>query len=337
MCGRYALPIEPQDLPAEFGKQNLAVDKVIDADKSTHHRYNIGPTQIAPAYYIYTDNKKDKLQAKHILRYMRWGMIPKWIKSKDKMSNYPTFNARYEKIGENKLWRTSVNQRCVIPIRGYYEWVKQTKPSKTTKQPYFIKRKDNKLMFLAGLYSRSILDGDEVYSYTIITRNAPKCLEWLHDRMPVVLDPDSEDFSRWLDTGEKKKWNDVKDLLKIYDGKNETLEWYKVDRSVGNVKNEDAKFVEPLVGIGEFFKVKQGPPEVKQEPLKVKQEPLKVKQEPLKVKQEPLKVKQEPLKVKQKPLEAEQKPLEAEQKPLEAAQEPLEQPLKKRKLRKKSL
>lgn len=328
MCGRYALPVEPKDLPAEFGKQNLEVDEELDSNLATHHRYNIGPTQYAPVYMMRLAPKtqeKYSNQCKHILRYMRWGMVPKWIKAKSQMkSGIPTFNARYEKIGQNRLWVTSVNQRCVIPILGYYEWQKQKQSSGgIRKQPYYITRKDGKLMFLAGLYSRSIIDGEEVFSYTIITWNAPKCLGWLHDRMPVVLDPETDDFSKWLDpTGGKKHWADVKDFLKIYDGRTNKLQWYRVSQDVGNMKNEDSKFVKPIPkGSGIAGMLRKKPVKVKEENLyepvkkelrdekstiKVKREVVKskVKQEP-EVKQEPgikkeLKVKKAP-KVKQEP------------------------------------
>lgn len=252
MCGRYALPIEPENLPSEFGKQHLEVDQQLDTDRATSHRYNIGPTEYAPVYYMRLSiETKERYSetAKHLVRYMKWGMIPKWIKGKSELnSRIPTFNARYENIDKNRLWVSSINQRCVIPIKGYYEWKKIEHPNgKIQKQPYYIKRKDEKLMFLAGLYSRSVIEGKDVFSYTIITWNAPKCLAWLHDRMPVVLDPETDDFEKWLDSGgEKKHWKDVKDFLKIYDGKSGKLEWYAVDRKVGNMKNEDPTFVKPL-------------------------------------------------------------------------------------------
>ncbi|VEU22305.1 DEKNAAC103451 [Brettanomyces naardenensis] len=277
MCGRYALPIEPKDLPAEFGKQNLPVDKEADSELSTSHRYNIGPMQYAPVYYLYRSKYSngeavENPSEQHILRYMKWSMIPHWVKSKEELKkNIPTFNARYERIGKNRLWQTAVNQRCVIPIKGYFEWTQKPQNGAKIKQPYYIKRKDDKLMFLAGLYSRSIIDGKEVFSYTIITYDAPKCLQWLHERMPLVLDPEKDEFWEWLGNGEKKKWDDVKGLLKIYSEKEGTLEWYKVDREVGNTRNEDKKFVRKLKE-GNIWKIVTNKPGPKSERSEVKVE-----------------------------------------------------------------
>lgn len=283
MCGRYALAIEPKDLPDAFGKQGLEVDKEIDADQSTHHRYNVGPTETAPVYFV---RANDKVGPQHLIQYMRWGMVPKWVHHSDQItSKYPTFNARYEKIGQNRMWLTSVNQRCVIPIQGYYEW----RTDDGVKQPYYICRKDGRLMFLAGLYSKSVIDEEQLYSYTIITWTAPSCLRWLHERMPVVLDPDTKEWSQWLDTGTKKKWVDVEQLLKVYEG--DELEWYAVDRRVGNARLEDAEFVKPMKAEGESY-VKEEPSPVKKEPVSPFGSPLKPPRSP----KSPLKSPKSPLK-----------------------------------------
>lgn len=121
MCGRYALPIEPDKLPETFGKQHLKVDKVVDREDATGHRYNIGPTSIAPVYYVSLDNDSN------IIQFMRWGVIPAWINNDEslKKNHLSTFNARYENLSTNKIWKQCVykHQRCVIPIQGYFEWL----------------------------------------------------------------------------------------------------------------------------------------------------------------------------------------------------------------------
>lgn len=38
-----------------------------------------------------------------------------------------------------------------------------------------------------------------VYTYTIITIEASKTLEWMHDRMPALLDGDDA-VDKWLDS-----------------------------------------------------------------------------------------------------------------------------------------
>lgn len=62
-------------------------------------------------------------------------------------------------------------------------------------------------------------------TFTILTTTPSKDIEWLHDRMPCILDS-WEDVERWLDLGEMKGWEEGKggtgELLKGRPG----LEWY---------------------------------------------------------------------------------------------------------------
>ena len=46
-------------------------------------------------------------------------------------------------------------------------------------------------------------------TYTILTTTPAKDIEWLHDRMPCILNTWDE-VERWLDLGEVKGWEDGK-------------------------------------------------------------------------------------------------------------------------------
>ena len=58
-------------------------------------------------------------------------------------------------------------------------------------------------------------------TFTILTTTPSKDIEWLHDRMPCILDT-WEDVERWLDLGEMKGWEEGKggtgELLKGHPG-----------------------------------------------------------------------------------------------------------------------
>lgn len=80
-----------------------------------------------------------------------------------------------------------------------------------------------------------------MYTYTIITVPASPALRFLHDRMPAVLST-PEDVQAWL--APNTRWNtQLMGLLKPYGGE---LDVYAVDKAVGNVKNDDARFVVPI-------------------------------------------------------------------------------------------
>jgi len=99
------------------------------------------------------------------------------------------------------------------------------------------------------------MEGSEerIYSYTIITTSSAKSVSFLHDRMPVILEPNSEEMKKWLDPNEG--WSmELANILKPYEGK---LEWYNhpeiatnssypVKKEVGKVGEDSPLFIIPL-------------------------------------------------------------------------------------------
>lgn len=98
---------------------------------------------------------------------MKWGLIPSWTK---RMPDYgtllKTINCRDDSLRLNKgIWNSmKATKRCVIIAQGFFEWLK-----KTEKVPHFIKRRDGKLLCLAGLYDCVESEGYSkiTYSYSI--------------------------------------------------------------------------------------------------------------------------------------------------------------------------
>jgi putative SOS response-associated peptidase YedK len=130
-------------------------------------------------------------------------------------------------------------QRCIIPASGFYEWKKQG----DKKQPFFIHRADEKPITFAGLWEHwaDKETGDDIESCTIITTDASKQLENIHDRMPVILK--YEKAKEWLDTA-LKDTGDLTDILKTAD--EVELVMYPVSDYVNSVKNDGEKCVERL-------------------------------------------------------------------------------------------
>ena len=73
-------------------------------------------------------------------------------------------------------------------------------------------------------------------SCTIITGPANELVAKIHDRMAVILPP--EHWDTWLDGSAGTE------VLTPYPAK--LMRAYKVDRRVGNVKNNDAKLLEEI-------------------------------------------------------------------------------------------
>lgn len=242
-----------------FSRDNLSVDRIEGQRTDLDINYNIGPTRTAPEYHL--EKRNDVIV--HIVQYLQWGFIPFWTKNPKDLQPWRRFNARVESLREGtSLWRNSKNKkRCVVPMQGYFEWLHKPvgkSGSKVDKIPYYIKRKDDKLMYLAGLRdSVKYEDSDEVvHSFTIVTGPAPKQLKWLHERMPIVLIPGTKEFDTWLDPN-LENWNDqLAVCLRGYE--NDDLEWYEVGKEVNKFTSSGSSLIKPFkdtqAGIMNFVK-----------------------------------------------------------------------------------
>jgi putative SOS response-associated peptidase YedK len=85
--------------------------------------------------------------------------------------------------------------RCIIPASGYYEW--QDTPG--GKQPHYFTRTDGQVISFAGLWDewKDRASGETVKSCTMIITEPNAMVAEVHDRMPVVLEPDN--FTPWLE------------------------------------------------------------------------------------------------------------------------------------------
>lgn len=239
------MDIDPETIVSEFKDRGIELSSDGSAVDTFSRSYNVGPTHSSPVYR----NSE--------IKCMQWGLIPAWTKDLKKASPWKTFNARSETLNESRLWKPCLNHhRCVVPVTGYYEWL----TVKGEKTPYFIRRKDKKLMFLAGLFAELKRDGEEnknILSFTIVTGPAPENLRWLHDRMPVVLEPNSEEWKLWLDS-KKNSWsqNEIdKELVPVCD--EEVYEWFKVPKDVGKISINEKRLMEPTkvtAKLDSFFK-----------------------------------------------------------------------------------
>jgi len=167
---------------------------------------------------------------RRIPKMMRWGLLPHW--ARDEKLSYSTFNARAEEFATKPAFKDAWKrrQRCLVVTDGFYEWKKLTVKEK---QPYAIATKEG-MMIMAGLWSRwkDPKPGGEVLSCTVLTCSPNQVMAELHDRMPVILA--ESDWPKWL--GEVPATEDkLMSLLKPCP--DDALRIWKVDRRVGNVRN----------------------------------------------------------------------------------------------------
>jgi putative SOS response-associated peptidase YedK len=173
MCGRFTLDPTTK-LYERFQIQNWLEIKA---------RFNIAPTQDVPVIIRNSPNR---------IVMMRWGLIPHW--AKDESIGTKMINARAETITEKPSFKRLLpSKRCIVPASGYYEW----QATETGKQPYYIHAEDGEYLPFAGLYDIwKNPEGEEIYSFTIITTEPTVNLQAIHNRMPVILEPKVEEV--WL-------------------------------------------------------------------------------------------------------------------------------------------
>ena len=185
-----------------------------------------------------------------------------------------TINARDDSVAKDGgMWNSmKKTKRCIVVAQGFYEW--QKKNNGRDRIPHFVKRKDEQLMCFAGLWDCVQFEGseDKHFTYTIITTDSNKQLNFLHDRMPVILENGSEALRTWLDP-KRTQWNkELQSLLKPFSGE---LELYPVSKDVGKVGNNSPDFIVPVASsqnknnIANFFgNAKSGPKQSSRETKK---------------------------------------------------------------------
>jgi putative SOS response-associated peptidase YedK len=225
MCGRYRL-----------SRRKQLVEKYFDSGsweelEDWSPRYNIAPTQPVP---VIRQNPKDPVRE---LSLIRWGLIPSW--AKDSSGAASMINARAETASTKPAFRDALkSRRCLIPADGFYEWQKTGK----AKQPFCFELNDGELFAFAGIWDRwKNPSGSWVETCSILTTTPNAMTSTVHDRMPVILDPDTYDL--WLDPG-MKNVDAASELLKPYDA--HRMRCYPVSNRINHVANDDEECSRPV-------------------------------------------------------------------------------------------
>jgi putative SOS response-associated peptidase YedK len=226
MCGRYRLSRRKQVIEEHFDS--------VSGEEDWSPRYNVAPTQ--PVSILRQNSKQPRRE----LSLVRWGLIPWW--AKDATGAARMINARSETAATLPAFRDAMkSRRCIVPADGFYEWKRMGKE----KQPFCFEVNDGQLFAFAGLWERwKDAAGHAVETCSILTTTPNALTSAVHDRMPVILNPDAYDL--WLDPG----FADVaavSELLKPFDAR--LMKSYPVSARVGNVANDDAECCAPAASI----------------------------------------------------------------------------------------
>lgn len=272
MCGRQCLTLAPKDIVCACKYSTKIGDEKKDMEPEWRAEYNLGrkyegshniaPTDITPVLVSAKHFDEAEVDGnRRVLVPMMWGMIPFWHKGDYRKHGLTTNNCRLESMLTSKLYSRpfTKGQRCVILCEGFYEW-QTTKPVKKSSEraAYFIHAPQSSddfqiydkstwngeninLLKMAGLYDIwTDSNGDKIYSYSVITFQSNDVLNWLHDRMPAILETE-EQISDWLNCGQISN-NPALSALKPA----KKLCWYQVSNEVNNSRNKSPTCNKPL-------------------------------------------------------------------------------------------
>ena len=223
MCGRYRL-----------SRRKQAVEEYFDTaswEEDWSPRYNIAPTQPIP---VIRQNPKEPR------RNYPWSVGVSFPHGRKNTSGAARMiNARSETAASKPAFRDALRfRRCMIPADGFYEWQRAGK----TKQPYCFEVNEGELFTFAGLWERwKDPSGNPVETCSILTTTPNAVAATIHDRMPVILDPD--DYDLWLDPGMRDA-GVASELLKPCDARR--MRCFPVSARINHVANDDAECSAPM-------------------------------------------------------------------------------------------
>ena len=170
---------------------------------------------------------------------LRWGLVPgRWA---EKRSGRPLINARAESLARQPAFAESFRERrCLLPADGFFEW----RNDDTGKTPVWITRADGELFAFAGVWAAlpakaSGDAGEMLHSCAIVTCAPNELIRPIHDRMPVILDPELE--AAWLDP--ERPEDELLELLRPLAA--ELLITREVSDAVNDVREDGPQVIEP--------------------------------------------------------------------------------------------
>jgi len=181
MCGRYTLTTNDYVAVARA----LEADLLAEADEC-RARYNIAPGDTAPI--VWRDSAPGE---RRLMQPATWGMLGAADPSDTRMH----INARSETVHQKPTFRDALfSGRCLVPADGFYEWTGDRKQ----RLPIWFHRPDRALAVFAGVYQDRVdrRSGEVQRRFTILTTRPNGLVAPVHDRMPVILDPDA--WAPWL-------------------------------------------------------------------------------------------------------------------------------------------
>lgn len=213
MCGRFLTPDE-----AAFERYwHLA------PPEGYRQSFNVAPTQAVAIIRTRRDGSR-------AAELFAWGFKPQW-------ADRSWINARAENVFTSAAFtRAAHAQRCLVPAAGWYEWQGDRQP----KVPYVHYRDGFAPFAFAGIWTGTGRAGEpgSTRTFAILTGPAAPSVAFVHDRMPVVLEPARYDV--WLDPGSARA-----DLEQALRASTQSFATRRISTYVNKPAHDDPACIEP--------------------------------------------------------------------------------------------
>jgi len=228
MCGRFTARLTWEQIHGLYDIKPAKRRDPKQGELDLKPRFNVAPTDVMPVVRLDREGERE-------VALLRWGLVPFW--ANDAKIAYKTINARAETVATAPAYRAAFKKRrCLVPASGFFKWKKLDGGGK---QPYCIGMRDGSPLSFAGLWERWDKGETPVETFTIITGEPNALTRELHDRMPVILDPN--DWDAWLTAADTAI---PQALLQPFPA--QLMAAYPVSTRVNSVKNDDAAVIEPM-------------------------------------------------------------------------------------------
>ena len=130
----------------------------------------------------------------------------------------------------------------LAPANGWFEWIPDPADPKR-KQPYYITAANNEPLFFAALAEvHGGFEPDDRDGFVIITAAADEGMVDIHDRKPLVLNPDlAREWMAPTTTAER-----AEEIARDGCRPAADFKWHAVSKLVGNVRNQGPELIEPI-------------------------------------------------------------------------------------------
>ena len=218
MCGRFASSLPPERIRVIFDALGPAPNHAPS--------WNVASTQSAMVVRRHPDGDRR-------LGVLSWGLIPSFIT--DPKGGRKPINARADTVATSDMFRSAfARRRCLVPADAFYEW----ETTSTGKQPWAFARADGMPLALAGVWEAWRDPADELRrTFAIVTTEANGLMCRLHDRMPVIVEPEA--WSTWLG----QEAGDAAALMRP--AEEGVLSAWPVSRDVNSPRNNRSDLLQP--------------------------------------------------------------------------------------------